>query len=70
MAAVKRPSPSNFLTKDVTTAGTCSDQNHSYASGCLADNFSLIKLSKGADSLSKLDQCNSYKKFRPKAIRE
>jgi hypothetical protein len=66
MEEVKRPSPSNLLTKDVTTAGTCSDQNHSYTSGCFADNCSLIKLSKGADSLSKLDQCNIYTCFRPK----
>jgi len=68
MATVKRPSRCNLSTKDVTAAGTCPDQNHSYASGCLADDFSLIKLSRGEDSLSKPNQYNIYKSFRVKAL--
>lgn len=56
IAAGKYAYPSNLLMKEATTAGTCLDQNHSYALGCFADNFSLIILSSGAESRSKLDQ--------------
>jgi hypothetical protein len=56
IATVKHAYPSNFLIKEATTAGTCLDQNQSYALGCLTDNFSLIKLSSRAESRSKLNQ--------------